>query len=362
MILIRLSIVLALSLFLVSPRTGLKASDEEVAARTVRIGDRLLVVAAPPYGATETVNMPAGGVLSMLGGDAVLQLDDRDLYIKFANEGVVRIVGWLSLAYSLQLPSGATLSTATVMDLLRSSSGGVDIAALEANAVVPTLPPDAKVREFGSTRGSLGDDADWLVARKILGPDDEDLSGFRAYSYLLFADDTAEGPHFERRLAAITSYVRQFEVVGPLMRRFSLKRKDMNIFISLVDDSWDPGHLDPNSPEAVVKALMSAYDFPRARLLLRRLELPTRGPYIISGSKPLLGDRQVQLTDLMVMDLSWIAPRLVDLWLTEFRRIAEGEYEWESGSLRKFALLLLSELERIAPTVVAIRSVVKLPK
>lgn len=363
MILTRL--VLAFAFLLAGAPSALEASDDDVAARIVRVGDRLLVLAAPPPGATEVAEMPPGGVVSMLEDEASLELHGQDLQLAFANGGTVRIVGWLSLASSLQLPSGARLSTASVVDVMRSGAGRAHIGVLEANAVSPE-PPSDRTGGMGSTRGALGDDADWLVARKILGPADQEPLGFRAYSYLLFADDTADGPDFERRLAAITAYVRQFEETESLTRRLSFEEEETALFIGLVDDSWDPGHYDPNSPEAVVEALMRAYDFPRARLLLRRLQLPTRGPYIVSGSEPLLGDDETQLDQIMIMDLSWIEPRLVDLWLTEFRRIAEGEYAWESGSLRPFALMVLSGLETVGKafgvTREAVASVIKLPK
>jgi hypothetical protein len=359
MITIRLGMVLAFALLLVSPPTVLEASDDEVATRTVWIADRLLVLAPPPPGTTETVDMPQSGVLSMLQGEAVLELRGEDLEITFANGGSVRIARWLSRISRLQLPSRATLSTAAIDGLLRSNAGRVDMATLEDNAVSPAPPHDRGAGELGSTRGALGDGADWLVARRILGPADEEPPGFRGYSYLLFADNMAEGPDFERRLAAIIAYVRQFKAAEAEPRKTAL-------FIALVDRSWETGDRDLHSSEAVVEALMRAYDFSRARVLLRRLQLPTRGPYVISGSQPLLREHQIRLDELMIMDLSWIEPHLVDLWLTEFRRIAEGEYAWESGSLRPFALMVLTGLETIGRafslTREAVASVIKLPK
>lgn len=360
MTLFRFLPLLTLALLLASPITGLAARNEAVASRTLQIGDRLLVLAAPPRGTTDTADMPKGGILSVLEDTAVLRLRGNDLHITFESGGTVLIKSWLTHADKLRLPSGARLPVVEVRDALLSGEGRVDIASLEA-----AVPPDRPDRPE-PTRGPLGEDATWLVAREILEPSDREPPGFRAYSYLLFANNTAAGPDFERRLAAVAAYLRQFETADAVLHRLRVEPGNVALFIALVDATWRKNDGMPDTPETVIKALMSAYDFERARLLLRRLRLPTRGPYVVSGNKPLLGGAEVQLKDLLVMDLSSVPPRLVDLWLTEFRRVAEGEYQWESGSLRRFALEVFTRLEVVGEafsvTREAVASVLKFPK
>lgn len=330
-------------------------AQETIAPRTLQVEDRLIVFAPPPPRVTETVDMPRGGVLSIMDGAAVLELRGESLQISFPGGGIVLVEGWPARANHVRLPSGAMLAADAVLDALRLGPEALDIARLEASVEVDRPSGDVIV----STRAPLAGRADWLVAREILEPGETEPVGFRAYGYLLFADNLPDGKDYERRLAAIRAYVHQFKQV----HRHTPNKTAL--FASFVDDTWRRREYDPDAPETVIAALMHAYDFERARVLQRRLGLPTFGPMIISGSEPLLGNDKITRNDVMVMDLSWIEPKLVDEWLREYRRVAEGEYEWDSGSLRQFALELLARLNKLGQdlhmTREAIASIVKVP-
>jgi hypothetical protein len=174
----------------------------------------------------------------------------------------------------------------------------------------------------------------------LVGTQPED-QGYGLYSYLLFASPPTHATR-ERYLAAVTAYV---ELISPIrILEEYLQRRRLNITYLPLTVSLPEGL----PPEDTPQWILEHYNYTRARLLLRTLPgVHNEGPYIVSLRKPLrLGT--IQTEPYLYQNLSWVPPRLIELWVKTFLNQAAQERFWEERTAQRWVLHLRTAIAILA--------------
>jgi hypothetical protein len=102
-------------------------------------------------------------------------------------------------------------------------------------------------------------------------------------------------------------------------------------------------------------ALLSRYDYARARVLLRAVGRSDRdGPYLVSSLKPLNEGAQVS-GPYLVQDLSSIPPSLAAPWTKEFLNQTAQERFWEERTAQMLALKMRTTVRILADGLKVVR-------
>ena len=204
-------------------------------------------------------------------------------------------------------------------------------------------PPTVQYRGGPPDRGGPPEDAPIITGTGLaylVGTQPED-QGYGLYSYLLFASPPTHATR-ERYLAAVTAYV---ELISPIrMLEEYLLRRSLNITYLPLTVSL-PESLPP---EDTPRWILEHYNYTRARLLLRTLPgVHNEGPYIVSLRKPLrLGT--IQTEPYLYQNLSWVPPRLIELWVKTFLNQAAQERFWEERTAQRWVLHLRTAIAILA--------------
>lgn len=186
--------------------------------------------------------------------------------------------------------------------------------------------------------------------------------GYGLYSYLLFRRGDSAGIALERRKAVLRAFVEEVSPAASL-EGAGVARREINVLYAPVKA---PAGAAPQGQDAVYEYLLAHYDIDRSRLLLDRIGLPEDGPYLVSNLTPVGSGAPADRDRMLVQDLSRVPPRLAGLWMTEFQRQAARQDFWDGGNLRRFALLLRTEIanlsEAFAITREAVAGMIEPPK
>jgi hypothetical protein len=141
-------------------------------------------------------------------------------------------------------------------------------------------------------------------------------AGYGAYTYLLFRSGPTEDTR-SRFLAAIQAYNRlksnlsQLEVYYPI--------NELNVNYIPIDSA---AGTNPNN-----EWILDHYDYARASFILRLVSGSNirSGPYLVTFKLP--PSREAPREPILVQDLSWVPPSLVDAWYTQFlNEAAQGDF------------------------------------
>jgi hypothetical protein len=162
----------------------------------------------------------------------------------------------------------------------------------------------------------------------VLLPDETEVAGYGLYTYLLFGAPPSAAAR-DRLLRTLSAFTEVVPDIASLARY--VPRGELNV-------AYIPQRTAPGRTLAV-EALLEAYDYARARSLLRRLPGNTRdGPYLLSVLQP-LGPGSTGGAYLF-QDLSRVPPHLVEPWVKEFLTQAAQERFWEPRTGERLALRL----------------------
>ena len=220
-------------------------------------------------------------------------------------------------------------------------------------------PPPAAAPDGGAHGAGPGPAADMRPAvrhtgGRLLFSGQAEEPGYGLYSYLLFRRGDGAGIALERRKAVLRAFVEEVSPAAGL-EAAGVARREINVLYAPVKA---PAGAAPQGPDAVYDYLLAHYDIDRSRLLLDRIGLTEDGPYLVSGLTPLGGGAPVERGRMLVQDLSRVPPRLAGLWMTEFQRQAARQDFWDGGNLRRFALLLRTEIANLSEAFAVTREAV----
>ena len=183
------------------------------------------------------------------------------------------------------------------------------------------------------------------LAREFLPSSASEQPGFGLYSYVLFGyppldpnDRTSE--QYQRYLKTAENFV-QIDQVGDVLRAGA---QPANINITYFPVSGPPA-------ANTAQALLMAYDYARAHVILQLTGKSSQGPYIVSTLKPL--SQASSFPDQHILqDLSEVPPRLVGLWVQNFREQSTQSRFWEQPR-DEYALKLRTEIGEVSDQLIA---------
>jgi hypothetical protein len=197
--------------------------------------------------------------------------------------------------------------------------------------------------------------ANLYTARSFLIGAEAEADDYGLYSYLLFPSlPTADTQ------ARFEAAVRAFLAQPPASAADELlPHKQVNIFYLLLIKKPVPeveGCLRSNClplSDEIVTAILSQYNYARARIIADRLGLRTdQGPYIATCGAPVSIAVEEPLRkappEALVQNLSAASPHLVNPWVTLFIQKATGKGSAHNQNLRKLLLHLQTALENYA--------------
>lgn len=162
----------------------------------------------------------------------------------------------------------------------------------------------------------------------VLLPGGREVDGFGLYSYLLLGAAPTDASR-ARYVEVVAAYARVVPDIRALERYIG--RRDLNIaYVPLTA---------PARADATPEWLLTHYDYPRARSMLRLVGGGREGPYFLSVLRPLTGVATVPRPYLL-QDLSSVPPHLVEAWVKEFLTQAAQERFWEERTAYRLALRL----------------------
>jgi hypothetical protein len=160
-----------------------------------------------------------------------------------------------------------------------------------------------------------------VSGRSFLTGNDSEESGYGLYSYLLFAAAPANDDEKQRDLAVIQAFVKLLNDVSDLQSVPGMTKGDINVTYLLVAES---PHEKVPSPDWI----LSHYDFPRAKVLLRVFHRDVfGGPYVASSLMP-LSQSAAAPDHYLWQDMSHVPSDLAASWEEEFERRARRPDFW----------------------------------
>lgn len=315
---------------------------------------RVIEIQRPAPGETHRIEVPASAALKLLfdANQAQLFVDNKDLVIWFPDDDALIVLQDLLLRSDLStvdlVINGETVSARVLIDRL--------------------LPPDATGGDsdpFTETETAAGDNSGGETSlpnlsdlrhtgRDLLFPLEIERKGHPLYSYLLFSG-ASRGDRDDRArfTSAIEAYVGQVRTREAL-EKSGAARASINIFyvpLQEIFEDTSPAsmrlHFAQRSPGEQIEILTRLYDHARAEVLMGHLRLRGNGPFIVSVLRPLSGSVD-QDAAFLVQDLSSVPPKLVGLWIDEFKRQVVQEATDSPERLRRFALALRTKISVLA--------------
>jgi len=222
--------------------------------------------------------------------------------------------------------------------LLFGSVALVVLSALQMRAaqpVTPKPPPDITMGYPPSPHSE--------ATFSVLLAQEAELEGYGLYSYLLFGSEPADDAARERYVAALIS-ISSLPPTRQMRRTFS--KEALNITYVPLTNAVEIKSRPTDRKAALT--MLNAYNYPRARFLIDKVDSKLRGgPYIISVLKPLSSADHTP-DRFLFQDLSSVTPRVINSWVTIFQSEAAREEFWEPETARRFAGDLRTVIDVVA--------------
>ncbi len=314
----------------------------------------LIEIQRPGPGETRRIEVPANATLKLLfdANKAELIVETKDLVIWFPDDDALIVLQDLLLRSDLStvdfVIDGETLHAGDLVDRLLpagATGGGDPVNQIEPAAGGETgggnsLPNLSDLRHTG---------------RDLLFPLEIERKGHPLYSYLLFAgasrDERDERARFKSAVKAYVSQVRTTEA----LQKSGAAPASINIFYAPLKEIFEDTspasmrlHFAQRSADEQIEILTRLYDHARAEVLMGQLRLRGNGPFIVSVLRPLSDGAVDQDEAFLVQDLSSVPPKLVGLWIDEFKRQVVQEATDSPEHLRRFALTLRTKISVLA--------------
>lgn len=313
----------------------------------------VIEIARPAAGETTQIEVPESATLKLLfdTDEAELFVDEDNLVFWFADDDAQIVLRNLLLRNDLSdidlVIGDATVTAAVIIDNLLppEATGGGEI---------PTIEPAAG--EDSSGDGSLPSLSGLRhTGRDLLFPSEPERPGHPLYSYLLYAGaGSGEREERARFVSAIEAYVGQVRTAEAL-EKSGAARASINIFYAPLKEIFEDTspasmrlHFAQRSAEEQIEILTRLYDHARAEVMMGQMRLRGNGPFIVSVLRPLSDGAVNQDEAFLVQDLSSVPPKLVGLWIDEFKRQVVQEATDSPERLRRFALTLRTKISVLA--------------
>ncbi|WP_282606320.1 hypothetical protein [Pelagibius sp. Alg239-R121] len=309
----------------------------------------LIEIQKPAPGETLTVEAPKNTILTLMfdAQDAQIVEVASDLVLLFTDNGRIVLRDFLvrddleTIDFSI---NGTIVSAQVVVDQIQAvttvEDTHLETAAGEDSGGDSPLPNLSGLRHTG---------------RDLLFPGEFERDGHPLYSYLLFAG-ASEGSREEhaRFKSAIEAYVGQVRSADALESSGAV-RASINIFYAplkpIFIDTKPTSmrlHFAQRTATEQIDILSRLYDHARAEVLMGQVQLRGNGPFIVSVLRP-LSEKSVGADEaFLVQDLSGVPPKLVALWVDEFKRQVVREATDSPEHLRRFALSLRTQISVLA--------------
>lgn len=315
----------------------------------------VIEIQRPAPGETHRIEVPASAILKLFfdANHAQLIVENKDLVIWFSDDDALIVLQDLLLQSDLSavdlVINGETVNARILIDRLLppDATGGDGDPLIE---IEPAAGGDS------SGENSLPNLSDLRhTGRDLLFPLEIERNGHPLYSYLLFSG-ASRGDREERArfTSAIEAYVGQVRTTEAL-EKSGATQASINIFyvpLKEIFEDTSPAsmrlHFAQRSSDEQIEILTRLYDHARAEVLMGHLRLRGNGPFIVSVLRPLSGSGVDQDVAFLVQDLSSVPPKLVGLWIDEFKRQVVQEATDSPERLRRFALTLRTKISVLA--------------
>jgi hypothetical protein len=269
---------------------------------------------------TGRVSDPSGAAVSGAHVSAFNELTDQSVSADTGPDG----------SFSIELPPATyrIIVSAAEFERYTLSSFALTVGASRSLDVTlqpphPTMarPPSPLPRTAGDRPPTAAARAPSVSGRSFLAGADSEEPGYGLYSYLLFGTAPGSEDEKQRDLAVIQAFVKLLNDVSDLQSQPGMTKSDINVTYLLVADR--PPEKLP-SPDWI----LSHYDFPRAKVLLRVFNRDVfGGPYVASSLTP-LSQSDAAPEHYLWQDMSHVPAALAGSWEEEFERRARKSDFW----------------------------------
>ena len=335
----------------------------------------VIEIQRPAPGETHLIVVPKNATLSLLfnANEARLDANATDLVFGFADDGLIIFAGLLvrdDLETINFVINGESVNARTVIAQAqpRATGKGPNVGKPDppAKPKPVTVPDPQPVIETPDIEPAAGSDSGGETSlpnlsdlrhtgRDLLFPGEAERGGHPLYSYLLFSGASrGEREDRARFTSAIEAYVGRVRTTEAL-EKGGASRASINIFYAPLKEIFEDTspasmrlHFAQRSPDEQIEILTRLYDHARAEVLMGQLRLRGNGPIIVSVLRPLSDGAVDQDEAFLVQDLSSVPPKLVGLWVDEFKRQVVQEATDSPEHLRQFALTLRTKISVLA--------------
>lgn len=272
----------------------------------------------------------------------------------------VRLQLWASAAGAVPLPLEAALRWRVPGGRVLGQGMGVEWQLPDADgkprwleAVAEAGTEQCRVAVLLAPRGSEGvipggPRGGLLTGRRLWISGSDEPPGYGAYAYLLLASPPRE-PERERHLAVLAAFLRQLSDAAELERY--VDKDTLNLMLL-------PLRYAPTLPlnlrtasdaqlRSAAQALLAAYDYARAEVLLARLGKTQlgSGPYLLTRTLPMAA---AGAAPWVFEDMNAVDPSLADTWMRWSMRLATAPRAWDGDALAGLALQLRNVIAHAA--------------
>lgn len=301
-----------------------------------------IVVPAPARGGLVRFQTQPGRLykLDFPAAEARIRFEGATLVIQFDDGGKIVFLNFVTVAASSDPPLFEIDGKIIGGNILMGAQGeGEDQGEGEYLELAASI-----TIELPSERNPL------TVRGLLFGPGTEE-PGYALYSYLLFTRDNQMGERWQRRRQAILAFLQGYIDIAKLSEE-DKTAQPLNIFLAPVRAI---GEVQSNSGRYSIDRLNTHliyhYDFKVSLLILSRLKLDGSGPYIVSYRAPISTREalaRVNREQMLIQNLGWVPPRLVRLWIEEFRQQAARTRFWDQKNFRQFGLRMRTTIAAVA--------------
>ncbi len=186
------------------------------------------------------------------------------------------------------------------------------------------------------------------TTRLFIAPGQFQRTDFGLYTYILLPKHPGDDETRARDLQALRTFltledIREFPTDTPS------QRGRLNVTaIPVWSGDTIVGTIRKEGRDKAVDLLVEReYRYSRAQQLLSMIpEAEGNGPFLLSSPLPL--SEAIRPPLYVIQDLSWVPPRVVDLWVSEFLRVVAKEQTWDAASLPALAIELRAVIAILA--------------
>ncbi|MBL8290823.1 MAG: hypothetical protein JNN08_03245 [Bryobacterales bacterium] len=180
------------------------------------------------------------------------------------------------------------------------------------------------------------------TGRELLLKGRPEAPGYGLYSYLLFGSRPTQETR-PQYLAVLRAVLLRIPEIEDLLTG-GVNRDRLNILYIPVTSAVS---IPDETPESAAEAILSAFDFPRAALLLATVgPRYNKGCYFISRLRPISASQAIERPYLF-QDLSRAAPTMAAEWVRYFQSQTARDEPWNEDRAKALALTLRNGIENI---------------